>query len=87
VPLGALVGSYQRQRPKTTTLCAVVRDITDHSSVLRFVQHWQQLPARTRRDANAWPLLDFFDFGRTEGLRSPALPDEPPAPTSCTGAA
>ncbi|RYE76162.1 MAG: hypothetical protein EOO74_08880, partial [Myxococcales bacterium] len=36
--------------------------VTDHTSVTRFIQHRFDLPALTFRDANAWPLLDFFDF-------------------------
>jgi phospholipase C len=35
---------------------------TDHTSILRFLEHWKDLPALTRRDANAWPLLDLFQF-------------------------
>lgn len=38
---------------------------TDHTSVLRFIEHWKDLPALTKRDANAWPLLDLFDFEQT----------------------
>ncbi len=37
---------------------------TDHTSIARFVEHWQNLPALTYRDANAWPLLDLFDFNQ-----------------------
>ncbi len=36
----------------------------DHTSILRFIEAWQDLPALTNRDANAWPLLDMFDFDR-----------------------
>ena len=36
--------------------------VTDHTSVTRFIQHRFDLPALTHRDANAWPMLDFFDF-------------------------
>jgi len=35
---------------------------TDLTSVLRLVQTRFLLPALTARDANAWPLLDMFDF-------------------------
>ncbi len=45
--------------------------LTDATSVLRFVQTRYLLPAMTGRDANAWPLLDMFDF------ESPALLDPP----------
>ena len=36
--------------------------ITDHTSILRFIQAWKNLGALTARDANAWPMLDMFDF-------------------------
>lgn len=36
--------------------------VTDHASVLRLLQAKFLLPAMTGRDANAWPLLDMFDF-------------------------
>jgi phospholipase C len=48
---------------------------TDHTSILRFVEHWQDLPALTRRDANAWPLLDMFDFEQTP-LPAPTIDDD-----------
>jgi phospholipase C len=35
---------------------------TDHTSITRFIEHWLGLGALTARDANAWPLLDMFDF-------------------------
>jgi phospholipase C len=35
---------------------------TDHTSVLRLLEARYGLPALTNRDANAWPLLDMFDF-------------------------
>ncbi len=34
----------------------------DHTSIIRFIAARFSLPALTRRDANADPLLDFFDF-------------------------
>ncbi|MEO8841599.1 MAG: alkaline phosphatase family protein [Kofleriaceae bacterium] len=34
----------------------------DHTSILRFIEHWKHTGAMTMRDANAWPLLDMFDF-------------------------
>jgi phospholipase C len=42
----------------------VSRFDTDHTSILRFVEHWLNLPALSARDANAWPLLDLFDFAQ-----------------------
>jgi phospholipase C len=35
---------------------------TDLTSILRLVEARWLLPALTGRDANAWPLLDMFDF-------------------------
>lgn len=46
----------------------------DHTSILRFIEAWKGLGALTDRDANAWPLLDMFDF---ETLRT----DIPPFPS------
>jgi len=46
--------------------------VTDHSSVVRLLEARYLLPALTGRDANAWPLLDLFDFS------GPALLDPPP---------
>lgn len=36
--------------------------VTDHTSVTRFIENRFNLPAMTHRDANAWPLLDMFNF-------------------------
>jgi phospholipase C len=36
--------------------------VTDITSVTRFIQNRFDLPALTMRDANAWPMLDLFDF-------------------------
>jgi phospholipase C len=52
----------------------VSRYDTDHTSILRFIEHWQNLPALTPRDANAWPLLDLFDFEQAP-LPPPAWDD------------
>jgi phospholipase C len=48
--------------------------VTDITSVTRFIQNRFDLPAMTRRDANAWPMLDMFDF------------DTPPHATAPSGA-
>ena len=52
----------------------VSHTVTDITSVLRFIQNRFDLPAMTARDANAWPMLDMFDF------------DNPPYMTPPTGA-
>jgi phospholipase C len=48
--------------------------ITDHTSLLRFVEARFGLPALTRRDANALPPFDMFDFDHPD-VSVPALPD------------
>jgi len=48
-----------------------------NASILRFVQVTFGLPALTRRDANADPMLDMFDFENPPFLTPPKL-DEPP---------
>ncbi|MCC6903302.1 MAG: hypothetical protein IT377_30295, partial [Polyangiaceae bacterium] len=52
----------------------VSHTVTDITSVTRFIQNRFDLPAMTARDANAWPMLDMFDF------------DNPPHMTPPTGA-
>jgi len=37
--------------------------VADHTSITRFIENRWDLGALTKRDANAWPLLDLFDFG------------------------
>jgi phospholipase C len=53
----------------------------DHTSITRFIEHWKGLGAFTKRDANAWPLLDMFDFEHPPDTTKPDLPDAsvPPA--------
>lgn len=47
--------------------------VTDLSSILRFVQSRYLLPALTSRDANAWPLLDMFDFDAPPFMDPPTI--------------
>ena len=47
--------------------------IYDHTSILRFIETRFDLPALTNRDANAQPMLDFFDFSRPALLNPPLL--------------
>ena len=59
----------------------------DHTSVTRLVEARFGLPALTRRDANAWPLLDMFDFEHPD-LSVPELPEaviDPPTTRSASG--
>jgi phospholipase C len=46
----------------------------DHTSVLRFIETRFDLPALTRRDANADPLLELFDFRKPAFKKPPRLP-------------
>lgn len=66
----------------------VSHELSEFSSVLRFIEDNWGLPQLTHRDRNATPLLDSFDFGqryrppdprplRTD-CEGPVYPDEPP---------
>jgi len=48
--------------------------VHDHTSILRFIQTRFDLPALTRRDANADPMLEFFDFSKAKFATPPKLP-------------
>ena len=50
--------------------------VTEHTSILRFVEARFGLPALTVRDANALPPYDLFDFDHPD-LSVPTLPDSP----------
>ena len=52
----------------------VSHQVSDHTSVVRFVAARFGLPAITARDANADALLDLFDFSKPT-LEVPALPE------------
>lgn len=56
--------------------------VADHTSILRFIESKFNLPALTRRDANADDLMDFFDFSNPN-FALPALPAAPPADPEC----
>jgi phospholipase C len=45
----------------------------DHTSITRFIETKFKVPALTSRDANADPLLDFFDFQHPAFLQPPAI--------------
>jgi phospholipase C len=51
--------------------------IQDHTSITAFLEHKWNLPAMTLRDANAAPMLDYFDFSRPAFRKPPALPGPP----------
>ncbi len=52
----------------------VSHGVYDHTSILRFIETRFDLPALTRRDANADPMLDFFDFADPPFAKPPRLP-------------
>ncbi len=54
----------------------VSHQAVDHTSITRFVEARFNLPAMTARDANAWPLLDMFDFANPD-TSVPGLPAAP----------
>ena len=52
----------------------VSHTVYDHTSILRFIETRFDLPALTRRDANADPMLDLFDFSKASYATPPKLP-------------
>jgi phospholipase C len=58
----------------------VSHHVTDHTSILRFVEARFNLPAMTGRDANAEPPFDMFDF-TNPNLDKPTLPEAVIEPT------
>ncbi len=58
----------------------VSHQVTDHTSLLRFVEARFGLPALTHRDANAVPPFDMFDFTQ----KDTSVPTLPAAPVDAT---
>ena len=52
----------------------VSHQVSDHTSILSLIEHRFQLPPLTRRDAQADPLLEYFDFGHPHFRKPPTLP-------------
>ncbi len=52
--------------------------VSDHTSIMRFIEARFRLPAMTARDANADPLYDLFDFQHAALKTPPALPKPTP---------
>jgi phospholipase C len=50
----------------------VSHQVYDHTSILRFVEARFGLPAMTRRDANATPVTDLFDFSHPSFATPPS---------------
>ena len=48
--------------------------VDDHTSILRFIETRFGLPSMTNRDAQADPMLGFFDFSHPSFLTPPQLP-------------
>jgi phospholipase C len=48
--------------------------VYDHTSITRFIETRFKLPALTKRDANADPLTDMFDFKKAAFATPPQLP-------------
>jgi phospholipase C len=63
----------------------VSHTVTDQTSILRFIETRFDLPALTKRDANASPLLEMFNFTRPPFRRAPriALPSVNANPEGC----
>ena len=81
---GGVVSPYARTH-------FVSHTIYDHTSILKTVEEKWNLPALTRRDANAHSLLDMLDLERPPAfLQPPELPEaaDPAARAGClaTGA-
>jgi phospholipase C len=51
--------------------------VHDHTSILRFIETRFGLPALTNRDAQADPMLEFFDFSHPSFAVPPSLPPPP----------
>ncbi len=51
----------------------VSHEVSDHTSILRFIEARFDLPALTARDANANALLDYFDFRDPPFLTPPTI--------------
>ena len=51
--------------------------VHDHTSVLRFIETRFRLPSLTARDAQADPMLEFFDFAHPSFAQPPSLPEAP----------
>ncbi len=52
----------------------VSHDVSDHTSILRFIERRYHLAPLTRRDAQANTLLEYFDFAHPHFDKPPVLP-------------
>jgi phospholipase C len=89
-PDAKVEGHYDRLGPRVPLIAVspwvkrgyVSHTVTDHSSLLRFIETRFDLPALTARDANAEPPLDMFDFSKPN-LEIPSLPEPYVSPDAC----
>jgi phospholipase C len=51
----------------------VSHEVHDHTSILKFIEARFHLPTLTNRDANADPMLEFFDFSSARFPAAPSL--------------
>jgi phospholipase C len=61
--------------------------VHDHTSILRFIETRYHLPALTKRDLAADPMLEFFDFNNTPAFATPPAGLTPLAQVDPTKAA
>jgi phospholipase C len=81
---GDVPGAFDLLGPRVPTIVVspyakphhVSHTVYDHTSILKFIETRFGLPALTRRDAAADPMLDMFDFSRV-WHPDPVLPDAP----------
>jgi phospholipase C len=55
----------------------VSHTVYDHTSITRFIETRFALPALSARDANADPMLDFFDFQNVPFATPPQMAPAP----------
>lgn len=60
----------------------VSHQVYDHASILKYIETKFNLPALTRRDANADGMADLFDYEHPN-FDLPTLPPTPPADAEC----
>jgi phospholipase C len=85
LPAGSQPGSYDRYGFRVPMIVVspwsrphhVSHRVQDHTSILAFIERKWNLPALTYRDANADPMLDYFDFHRAAFRVPPPLPAAP----------
>ncbi len=81
VPAGGVTGAFDQLGLRVPLMIVspyakrgyVSHQVTDHTSLLRFVEARFDLQALTKRDANAVPPFDAFDFHHAD-LTVPSLP-------------